>query len=337
MHNVAIIGCGIIGLTTATVLQNEFKSTMKITIFTEKLTPNTTSDIAAGLWGPYSVLDTKLEKIQKWGKASHDYFLQLWKSGLADEAGITLQHVKALSTSDVTDTADRDKIVFGFEKIPSHEIQKLGAQHNKNYKVGYNYVTFTCEPQIHLPYLQKKFISNGGVIIVRKIDNIHELSDYDLVINCTGLNAKELCNDDQVVPIRGQIAKVRAPWQFHSLFSDSNYTIPNCNHVVVGGTTQLGDWETNPREIDTKNILSGVYNTIPSLQHGPILYHKVGLRPGRSQTRLELEMQKVREKQLPVVHNYGHGGAGVTFSYGCALDALELVKEVIGTSHKSKL
>ncbi|KAF5289091.1 hypothetical protein FQR65_LT11913 [Abscondita terminalis] len=331
MHNIAIIGCGIVGLTTATVIQNKFKSSVRITIYTEKLSPNTTSDIAAGLWGPYTVLDTKLEKITKWGKDTHDYFLNLWRSGCASEAGITLLMVRDLQTGDVDKSLDKKNIVYGLQEIPQHQIREYQQRHNKNYKIGFHYVTFTCEPQIHLPFLEKKFISNGGVIKIQKIADISELSGYDLVINCSGLNGKFLCDDDKVVPIRGQIAKARAPWQFHASFSDGSYIIPNFNNIVMGGTTQMGDWETNPRESDQDNILNGVYNILPPLKNARIFDHKVGLRPGRSEVRLELEMSKIHGKQLPIIHNYGHGGAGVTFAYGCALETLDLIEQVFVT------
>lgn len=63
MYNVAVIGAGVIGLTTAVKIQERFGTTVSVTIFTENVSPNTTGDISAGLWTPYLMQDTPEEKI----------------------------------------------------------------------------------------------------------------------------------------------------------------------------------------------------------------------------------------------------------------------------------
>lgn len=62
----------------------------------------------------------------------------------------------------------------------------------------------------------------------------------------------------------------------------------------------------------------------------------VGLRPGRSSVRLEIEQYPINHKIVNIIHNYGHGGCGVTLCFGCAAEAVELVEAVISKS-KSKL
>ncbi|KAK4871793.1 hypothetical protein RN001_015917 [Aquatica leii] len=337
MYNIAIIGCGVIGLTAAAAIQEEYKSGVKITIFADKLTPNTTSDVAAGLWGPFYLQDTKLEKIQEWGKGAHDYFLHLWKSGFAAEAGVTLQLVKSVTATDIS-TLDHPHIVFGMQELPPDQIQELSIQHDKAYKSGCTFVTFTCEPRMLLPFLQKRFLANGGTIKNVKIKCFDELSDFDLIVNCPGLMASEIASDSNMTPIRGQVARVYAPWQFHSILNDGNYVVGNCNSIVLGGTNQMGDTDTNPRDSDIDRILNGSYDFIPALRNAPILYHSVGLRPGRTRLRLEKEVKNINGKNITIVHNYGHGGGGVSLSYGCALETLQLVREALADiPHRSKL
>lgn len=54
-----------------------------------------------------------------------------------------------------------------------------------------------------------RFKSLGGNILNKKINNFSEVAkDYDIIVNCTGLGAKTLCDDDNLVPIRGQVIKV---------------------------------------------------------------------------------------------------------------------------------
>lgn len=77
------------------------------------------------------------------------------------------------------------------------------------YRAGIHYVTFTCEPSKLLPFVEQKFLKNGGLIVQRKITNFKELvNDFDIIVNCTGLQAKELTKDELLKPIRGQIARV---------------------------------------------------------------------------------------------------------------------------------
>lgn len=66
-----------------------------------------------------------------------------------------------------------------------------------------------------------------------------------------------------------------------------------------------------------------------------MIKHQVGLRPGREKVRLELETKRIDDKMVKIVHNYGHGGSGVTLSIGCAKDACDLVKSALNL--KSKL
>lgn len=71
-------------------------------------------------------------------------------------------------------------------------------------------MTFACEPSKFLPLVEQNFLKNGGTVVRRKINDFKELAnDFDIIVNCTGLQAKELTGDDSVKPIRGQIARVR--------------------------------------------------------------------------------------------------------------------------------
>ena len=65
----------------------------------------------------------------------------------------------------------------------------------------------------------------------------------------------------------------------------------------------------------------------------------MGLRPTRTQVRLEKQTVDCGcNRQLKVVYNYGHGGSGVSLHWGCAEEAVQLVKEFIDElPTKSKL
>ncbi len=95
------------------------------------------------------------------------------------------------------------------------------------------------------------------------------------------------------------------------------YVIPRSHDVVVGGTDVEGDWSRTPSPEVAEGILARGARLVPELAHARVIRHKVGLRPARPEVRLEREGR--------VVHCYGHGGSGVTLSWGCADEVAELV------------
>jgi len=175
-----------------------------------------------------------------------------------------------------------------------------------------------------------RFLEAGGCLVRRRVENLKDLENqYQVVVNCSGIGARKLVGDNSVSPLRGQVMRVSAPWLRKVVLDDKddgNYVIPNLNSVVVGGTHQDGDWDRTPRVEDRDFILAGGTAIEPSLRGATHLKDWVGLRPGRPSVRLE------REKisgGLQLVHNYGHGGSGITVFQGCAKDAAQLVQEAL--------
>ncbi|RWS24415.1 D-aspartate oxidase-like protein [Leptotrombidium deliense] len=123
--------------------------------------------------------------------------------------------------------------------------------------------------------------------------------------------------------------RVNAHWIKHFFFWDHYYIIPNTDFVVLGGTKQKDDWNLNIDENDRKDIKSGCEALIPSLCNAKLISEHVGLRPGRSAPRVDREVKTFGVKQCHIIHNYGHGGSGITLSWGCAEETLQLLKECL--------
>lgn len=214
-------------------------------------------------------------------------------------------------------------------------------EHGRNYTAGAQFITFTAEPTSLLPYLYKRFEKAGGRFIRRKVFKLDEFAheNYDLIINCTGLGARNLMNDTQVKPIRGQVARVSAPWQFHAILDDSddgNYIIPNRESCIVGGTLQVDDYNTQACPKDRDFIFVGCAKMVKGFKNAPVIREWVGLRPGRTTVRIEFEDYETENgEKIKVIQNYGHGGAGVTLCWGCATDVLKLASQKL-MLHKTK-
>lgn len=152
---------------------------------------------------------------------------------------------------------------------------------------------------------------------------------YDIIVNCTGMEAKTLCNDRKLVPIRGQVLKVHAPWIKMAYYGDfDTYIVPGFSGVTLGGCRNFESFDLKPNKYDYDSIKTRCEALVPSLKTATVTEVKVGLRPHRDPVRVEIEFVDTSRGIQKIVHNYGHGGYGVTTSPGTAKHAAKLVRDV---------
>jgi D-amino-acid oxidase len=157
-----------------------------------------------------------------------------------------------------------------------------------------------------------------------------------VVVNCAGLGARELIGDKELVPIRGQLLVVKNPgvdWFFQEFEEEIDgdrdpdevtYFLPHGAVVVLGGCLQHGQESLEPAEGIRARIRQRCAAVEPLLADAEFLADRVGLRPMRPEVRVEAEFVVGQQ----IVHNYGHGGAGLTLSWGCAGEVRRLVDEM---------
>ena len=95
-------------------------------------------------------------------------------------------------------------VVFGIRQISKKEVESFGRLAG-SHDSGLEFATFTAEPVKFMPYMMKQFTDLGGVIVNRKIDSLKELSDFDVIVNCSGSGARQLVGDRELQPLRGQV------------------------------------------------------------------------------------------------------------------------------------
>ncbi|VDM25879.1 unnamed protein product [Toxocara canis] len=244
----------------------------------------------------------------KWGLETFRLLESLYSGG--DE---TVTMVSGYVFNDVSEnTSEWETIVYNFRHLTSEEIASLG-------------------------YSQYKFLNEGGKIIQKKLESLDDLpEDYDIIVNCSALGSKVLFDDRSIYPIRGQVVRVKSSTIKHFfMFGTDYYTIVKSSlhfsgdRVILGGTHENDDWDRAVRSDVAKRIWQGCQNLIPQLKNAKLEGHAVGLRPARPTIRLELNTFKVHGKEVPVVHNYGHGGSGITLFYGCCLEVASLVEDAL--------
>ncbi|CAD5124406.1 DgyrCDS12690 [Dimorphilus gyrociliatus] len=320
---ICIVGAGVIGLSTGLCIKNLLPAA-RLTIIADTFNPDTTSDVAGGVWEPHFVTYPDKQELSKWQKTTFNYIFDLSVRPNAHEYGAFMCPSLILE-SDKVEKPDWSDIVVGFNILSKDEIKRrTGVE----YETGWTFNTLVLEGSKYLPYLTNELRKQGVNFEKRKLNSLEELTNYDVIVHCTGYGARKLVGDDNVVGYSGQVIKVDALHMKYFITSPTAYVIPRSDGLIMGGTLIEGDESRIPDEQHTKMIYEDCCKLLPQLHGCKILKVLKGIRPYRKNgVRLEKEVKIIGSKKLNIVHNYGHGGNGVTLHWGCALRAASLVKE----------
>lgn len=305
---VTVLGAGVSGLSTGIrLLENGFN----VKIMAEEISPNTVSDTAAAWWYPF--LAEPIEKTNRWASETFNELLYL-KNQMKIEF-ITMRMGREYLMKKC-DPPGWSLELPHFRILQPDEIVQ-------DYSFGWEIEAPVIEMNLYMPWLLSRFEELGGTLELRKFKSLEDVPG-DLIVNCCGIGATKLCNDDTVIPVRGQVIYIEQDpgfGRFDQQPDTLTYTIPRRDVTVLGGTAQKGDWDENIRDEDTEYILKKCEALWPELDRSKIVGTAVGLRPSRHEIRLEKEL--ISDKTI--IHNYGHGGAGVTLSWGCADEVVKLL------------
>lgn len=330
---VAVIGAGIVGLTAAKLVQDRLNKA-HVTLIADKFQEDTTSSVAAGIFRPGTSFRGPTKQItKKWIDDSWYYWQDILKSSDAPDAGVMAFDTYIFSKENYHLTRNHlmENLVPIYRPVEKEELKLCGG----DWKYGSYFSTLKIGCEKHLPWLEQIFRRNGGVVTNDKVESFASLSNYDLVFNCTGMGAKYLCNDYDLVPIRGQVAKARAPWLKFAFYGDyDTYVIPGLDGVAtLGGVRQYDSYNLQVSKHDTAAILERCYDMLPALKKAEIVGHRVGLRPHRVPVRVEGELVRGRR----VVHCYGHGGYGVMCAPGTAAQAVDIGIDLLRGNNRSHI
>ena len=341
---ILVIGAGVMGLSSAHEL---LRAGHAVTVLGRDLPPHTTSNAAAAVWLPYAVRGAGAGDVESWGRESlgrFDALAQMHETGVVQREVLDL-HRHAREAPEWIATVPGFRLVSGAE-LPS------------DFAMGFAFPAPVIDTSIYLDWLLREVERLGGTGTVRQGDvaSLDALpAEYEMVVNCTGLGARNLAPDDAqttrdglgVHAGRGQVVRVRvSSGAFARALADDDgdpqrptYIVPRIHDVVLGGFNQSSeDLEADPAQTEdvvrrcaalaelfdpafAASLRALLDPASSSAEPARIASVGVGLRPLRETVRLEL----VRIAGRPVIHNYGHGGAGVTLSWGCAEQVARLV------------
>jgi D-amino-acid oxidase len=304
---VTVLGAGVVGLTTAVRL---LEAGCEVRVVTAAPVEATTSYVAAAVWFPTHVGPP--DRVASWGRRT----LEVLAGQARDSVpGVMMRESLALYRQ----LPGRPDWTASVGQIHAATAAELPA----GYPYGLRFAVPLVEMPVYLPWLTDRVRERGGDISLRRVSSLDELSDGwpDAVVNCPGLGARELVGDLSVYPVRGQIVRVTNPGLTMSVRDEYHpagraYVHPRTSDCILGGTLEEHNWDTEADPATAAAIIARCTDIVPGLAGAEVLEHIVGLRPGRPEVRLE---ESVADGAgVRVVHNYGHGGAGVTLGWGCA-------------------
>lgn len=254
----AVIGAGVIGLTTAISLA---RAGVAVTIYAEASSPETTSDVAAALWQPSTIFRTEsigaaaMEQFRFAARVSHDAF--------RDEAGRPGRGVRWIRMFDLSEKPLRSERPEGADLYPGAR-PSPGAARRFGVAHAECYYALVIDMSVYLPALTAQFARLGGRLIARRFDSPAELGRLDdaVVFNCTGIGSRALFADRLLTPVRGQITWLRGqPEIDYGYVYDGPqgllYMFPRENSIALGGSMGWGETSSTIDENDKRRVMEG--------------------------------------------------------------------------------
>jgi D-amino-acid oxidase len=307
---VRVVGAGIVGLAAALRLREAGHA---VEVVAAGVGDETTSALAAAIWYPYRAFPE--DAVTRWAALGYRALDKLSRNL---SAGVDLRAGRQLCRTVTPDPWWVDAVPrFG-------RVRPADLPHG--YVDGFELTVPVVDMAVHLRWLVDHLATMGVLIQRQRLDDLAAAHDgVDVVVNCTGLGARNLVGDTELRAVRGQVVLVEQfglqRWTLDETDPlNLTYVVPRRDTVVVGGTAVDGDEDCAVRPDVAEAILRRAGELVPELARARVLAHRVGLRPGRSTVRLEVDADDTR-----TVHCYGHGGAGVTLAYGCAEDVVRLL------------
>ncbi|MBV1940443.1 FAD-binding oxidoreductase [Streptomyces sp. BV286] len=309
-RRVTVVGAGVVGLSIA----HEFSlAGDTVTVIADRSAAESVSGVAAAVWFPYR--SGASVSLMSWLVRSRTRFEQL----AADHAtGVDLRQgvvVERHPGADRTWTA----------AVPDHREADLGDL-PLGAVAGVRATVPVISISHYLPWLLKRCEDLDVRFVRRTVARVDDLAgEADLVVVAAGLRSGDLLDDDTMFPVRGQVVRLANPGITAWVTDDDNpdgltYVVPRREDIVCGGVAGVGSWDTEVDPETERAILRRATALMPALAGLPVLSRDAGLRPARDTIRLE----HVEEHAVPVIACYGHGGSGVTLSWGCAEAVVDL-------------
>jgi D-amino-acid oxidase len=256
---VAVLGSGVVGLATARLVQ---EAGFPVTIYTAALPPDTTSNIAGGQFHPYAVFHEGqvTPEFMTQFKSALEYSWRRFQIMIGEDYGI-----RWLPTYVETDSPEAKTIA----DFPPVNRMLAPAEHPFPWSGTLRYDTMYVETGRYLRQMIRDVQIAGGKVEVRKFASPAEIAalSESLVFNCTGLGSRDLFNDQDLHPARGQLAILEPqPEVQYAITGGPGYMFPRADGILLGGTFELDQWDATPDPQTIARILAAHKRFFASLR-----------------------------------------------------------------------
>ena len=268
----AVLGCGSPGLTAARQLQ---RRGFEVTIYTLAVPPDTTSNMSMAGFTPLAGLVSADRRTPQWDaqfrEAAEISYRQLQL--LAGAPGYGVYWIDSYAATDDPNPQPPAEGAPGTnpgqELLPVHlqtgrDREVLGpGEHPFPAKYAVRTSQLSIEPSLYLEALMRDFVLFGGKIVIRKFDTPRDLMSLSesVIVNCTGLGSKTIFNDDELVPVKGQLTvcipqpevNYRASGRMPNAVTAS--LNPRSDGIIIGNMQERGNWSLEPNpDVRQQNV-----------------------------------------------------------------------------------
>lgn len=254
----AVLGCGVIGLTTGRLLQERG---YRPTIYARAMPPATTSNVAGGLWDPVTVYDRNRvtpEFRRQFGEASRTAFRR-YQSLAGDRFGVRWLPLYSLSTIGPRQAPTPDSPYHEVESLYPEAKQLSASENPFDLPFAYRRHSMLIEPAIYLSALLRDFQIAGGRVVIRGFESAQDVAGLSekVVYNCTGLGAGTLFGDSEITPIRGQLTFLlpQPEIDYMTVGPGDIYMFPRRDGILLGGSHERGDSRLEVDPATTERVL----------------------------------------------------------------------------------
>jgi glycine/D-amino acid oxidase-like deaminating enzyme len=244
----AVLGSGVIGLSTARLLQSRG---FAVTIYAKDTPPNTTSNVAGGWWAPVTVFEPGRQgpafsrQYVRAAKFAHRYFQNL----AGEYYGVRWLPMYLLSNQPDDEPSSRDPFPE-IDQLYIDDTKQRAGEHPFPVARVERFWSMLIEPQIYLNAVLRDYLLAGGKLVIREFQSIQEVLALKepVAVNCTGLGAKDLFNDPELTPVKGQLSFLipQPEIQYCTVGPGNLYMFPRRDGIVLGGTHEHGVWRLEP-------------------------------------------------------------------------------------------
>ena len=258
---VAVIGSGVMGLTTAQLVQ---EAGFPVRIYTAALPANTTSAVAGGQISPFGHFSRE-QVTPAWMaqfQAAMAYSWKRFQTIVGDHYG-----VRWLPTYEET----RRSAIDSDWMDPYYPNSRLLRPDEHPFPVAkvITFETMYVEAPRFMAWLTEEILKAGGTIAIRRFETLADIGSLEekLVFNCTGIGAKALLADDALTPVRGQLAVLQPQHEVRYAFSGPmGYMFPRGDGILLGGTFERGEMDATPQPDDIARIVASHRSFFSSLR-----------------------------------------------------------------------